>query len=109
MRVGVIGTNTVPSFQGVTAYLRSTHFTLKTGGGSVLGPVTILNYRMTGDGHFEVDAQAAANQSVALEGASDFRTWSLVASGTADASGHVTLKDNRMPVPSSQQYRLKSP
>lgn len=109
MKIGTITASGSPAFQGAAGYSHATQFTLKTTGGTVTGPVTILAYRLPADGHFEVDAQAAAGQVVALESTSDFKIWINTASGQASAMGRITLKDNRSPIPSAQHYRLRSP
>lgn len=107
MKVSGFASQTGPAYQGATGFTKTTHFTLKTTGGSS-DSIVIKAFRLPTDGRFEVDVQAGPSQTVFLEAWVNFATWEPVNGTLTGANGLATLKDQRLQLPASQVYRVRT-
>ncbi len=107
MKVSDFVGQSAPAFQGAAAYSKVTRFPIRTTGG-VPDSVTITAYRLPEDGRFEVDVETAAGRTVTLEAWLGAGAWEPVNGGISDGNGRATLKDQRLQVPASQIYRVRS-
>lgn len=108
MKVSAFASQTGPAYQGATGFTKTTRFSLKTTGGTG-DAIVIKAFRLPADGRFEVDVQAGPSQTVFLEAwVNNFTTWEPVNGTLTGANGLATLKDQRLQLPASQAYRVRS-
>lgn len=107
MKVGTLANSATPAFEGTAGFAKVTHFTLKTTGGAS-DSVIIKAFRLPVDNRFEVDVEAGASQTVFLEAWINFNTWEPVNGTVTGPLGSATLKDQRLQVPDTQVYRVRT-
>lgn len=107
-KVGYASTNTVPEMAGFAGVTRTTEFTLRTGGGAVVGtPARFTGFRLLPNGQLELTFTGTPNHPYTLQRATSLsdRDWVNAGSVTTDATGRGVFVDTAGGLPAVRFYR----
>lgn len=107
-KVGYASTNAVPEMAGFAGVTRTTEFTLRTGGGAMVGtPARFTGYRLLPNGQLELTFTGTPNHPYTLQRATSLsaRDWVNAGSVTTDATGRGVFVETAGGLPAVRFYR----